>query len=303
MNAHKQDINKEFDMTIWTDLLGAEVKFCNAGGWQTRVIQAGQSGPAVVMMHGVSGHAEGFSKNIIALANAGFRVFAIDAIGHGLSDKPEDVTYECPLYVEHLLRFLDANHIEKTFLVGQSLGGWTALRFAHQYPDRVLGVVSLTGAGLRLSDPESEELALKITRGVQNVTQKATDAPTRESVRQRLEWLMADKKNVTDELVEIRYQFFSSEEGKRIMPKISRETIGEGNDGWMLFEDILKAITTKVLFLWTDQNPSMPAHIAERASKIVPNGEFKMVEPAGHWPQFEQPELVNNKLIGWLKNV
>ncbi|CAM4277887.1 alpha/beta fold hydrolase [Acinetobacter pragensis] len=290
-------------MTIWTDLLGAEVRFHNAGGWRTRAIQAGNEGPAIILMHGVSGHADGFCKNVMPLANAGFRIYAIDAIGHGLSDKPEDVVYECPLYVEHLKRFMDANNIDKAFFVGQSLGGWTAMSFAHQYPDRVLGIVSLTGAGLRLSDPESEAIVQKVVQGVADVTKKATDAPTRESVRKRLEWLMADNNDVTDELVEVRYRYFTSEEGLRIMPKIARETIGEGNNRWMLTEDILKSLQTKILFLWTDQNPSMPAHIAEKASKIVPHGEYTVVEPAGHWAHFEQPEKVNKILIEWFKNV
>ena len=67
-------------MSFWSDALGAEVKYHDAGGWRTRVIEAGQGEP-VIMMHGLSGHAESFIRNVVPLAQAGFRAIAMDAIG------------------------------------------------------------------------------------------------------------------------------------------------------------------------------------------------------------------------------
>jgi hypothetical protein len=84
-------------MTIWTDTLGAEIRFRQAGAWRTRSIEAGD-GPAVIMMGGLTGHAEAFSRNVLPLAARGLRVHAIDCLGHGLTDRPIDVVYHAPVF-------------------------------------------------------------------------------------------------------------------------------------------------------------------------------------------------------------
>src|SRR5690606_25558954 len=144
-------LGSELIMTFWTETLGCEIKYYDAGGWRTRVIEAG-SGVPVIMMHGLSGHAESFIRNVRPVGDAGFRAMSVDAIGHGFSAKPLDVTYHSPLFVEHLKRLLDAIGAPKAHLVGQSLGGWTALHFAQLYPSRVASIVSVTGAGFLLDD-------------------------------------------------------------------------------------------------------------------------------------------------------
>lgn len=286
-------------MTFWTDLLGAETRFHNAGGRRTRAIQAGDSGPVVIMMHGITGHAEGFCRNVLPISEACFQAYSIDALGHGLSEKPTDITYNTPTYVEHLKDFMDSIGAEKAFLLGQSLGAWTGFRFAHKYPERVLGLASITGAGLHLSDADSQETSMKVARGVQKVTQKAAGAPTADSVRTRLQWLMAHDESVTEELLATRLAYMTAPDA--IFPKINKETVGPDNDKWMLTEEVLQEIKAQTLFLWSDKNPSMPARVAERAANLM-GADFHMVEDAGHWPQFEQPEATNRILIEWLKS-
>ena len=76
-------------MSIWTDLTGIEfaLKFVDAGGIKTRALIAG-AGEDVIFMHGTSGHLEAFTRNIVAHVQAGFTCHAIDALGHGYTDKP-----------------------------------------------------------------------------------------------------------------------------------------------------------------------------------------------------------------------
>src|SRR5262249_3302604 len=64
------------DMTFWTEALGAEVRYYDAGGIRTRVLEAGTGDP-VVMIHGLSGHAETFIRNVVPLAEAGYHAYAI----------------------------------------------------------------------------------------------------------------------------------------------------------------------------------------------------------------------------------
>jgi 2-hydroxy-6-oxonona-2,4-dienedioate hydrolase/2-hydroxy-6-oxo-6-(2'-carboxyphenyl)-hexa-2,4-dienoate hydrolase len=289
-------------MSFWTDALGAEVRYHDAGGWRTRVVEAGRGEP-VIMMHGLSGHAESFIRNVVPLAQAGFRAISMDAIGHGYSVKPLDATYHSPLFVEHLKRFMDAIGARKAHLVGQSLGGWTAMNFAQKYPDRVRSIISVTGAGILLEDEASKKKSEDIHKQVQTVTQNALQAPTREGVRKRLEWLMLDPKSVTDELVETRYTIFMLPDSRQAMPKMVQEQPGEGNRAHLMREKDLAALSVPTYVVWTDHNPTMPASIAERAAKLIPGAKYSLVEGAGHWPQFEKPEVTNKLLIDFLKQV
>lgn len=287
-------------MSFWTDALGAQIRFYDAGGYKTRVIEHGE-GEAVIMMHGLSGHAESFIRNVVPLGNAGLRAISMDAIGHGYSSKPLDATYHSPLFVEHLKRFMDAAGIVRAHLVGQSLGGWTAMHFAQMYPERVLSLVSLTGAGILLDDEASRKKSEEVHNAVRAVTQNAVQAPTRESVRKRLEWLMLDPASVTDDLVETRYRIFTLEDSLRAMPKMVAEQPGEGNRPYMIDEAALRALRTRTLIIWSDRNPTTPAEVGRVAATLMPNARFEMVTQAGHWAQYEQPDTVNRLLVDFLR--
>ncbi|MGP4022551.1 alpha/beta fold hydrolase [Actinomadura sp. 3N407] len=283
-------------MSFWTDSLGAEVRFRDAAGWRTRSIEAGD-GDAVILMGGLTGHAEAFLRNIVPLSERGLRVFAIDALGHGLSARPTDVTYHAPVFTEHLLGFLDAIGAKRAHLVGQSLGGWTALFTALKHPDRVGKVISVTGAGLLLSDEKSLDESKRVHAQVKTVTAKAATAPTRESVRARLEWLMADPATVTDELVECRYRYYTLPGAEEALAKLVAEQPGEANRAHMLDEADLARIGNETLIVWTDHNPTTPAEVGRRAAQIMPHAHFDMITGAGHWPMFEQPGQFN-RIVG-----
>ncbi|MWA05399.1 alpha/beta fold hydrolase [Actinomadura sp. LD22] len=283
-------------MTFWTDALGAEIRFRDAAGWRTRSIEAGDGDP-VILMGGLTGHAEAFLRNLLPLADRGLRVHAIDVLGHGLTDRPTDVTYHAPIFTKHLIGFLDAIGAERAHLVGQSLGGWIALHTALHHPDRVAKLVSVTGAGLLLSSDDRKAESEKVHAQVQSVTAKAAAAPTRESVRARLEWLMADPSAVTDELVECRYRYYTLPGTEKAQAKLVAEQPGTANRAHMIDEAGLARIEHETLIVWTDHNPTTPPEVGRRASEIMPHARFDMITDAGHWPMYEQPEQFN-RIVG-----
>ena len=64
-----------------------------------------------------------------------------------------------------------------------------------------------------------------------------------------------------------------------------------------LTEDDLAALPHETLVIWTDRNPTSPVEVGRRTAEILPNGRFELIEGAGHWPMFEQPEAFN-RLVG-----
>ena len=118
-------------------------------GLKVRVVERGnpESRP-VVLIHGWGCSVYVFRRNMPALAEAGFRVIAVDLKGHGLSDKPiAPEEYTIDSLVEHLRDILDVLELERPALAGHSLGGSLIYHFASRYPARAscLGLLSPVG--------------------------------------------------------------------------------------------------------------------------------------------------------------
>ncbi|MBT2441104.1 alpha/beta hydrolase [Streptomyces sp. ISL-36] len=99
-----------------------------------------ESGPAVVLLHGLAGHAGEWDPLAARLQADGHRVVAVDQRGHGASERrPEDTSRAA--YVADTLAVLDQLDVAQPLLVGQSLGGHTAMLTAAAHPGRLLGLV------------------------------------------------------------------------------------------------------------------------------------------------------------------
>jgi pimeloyl-ACP methyl ester carboxylesterase len=118
-------------------------------GLKVRVVERGDPElPPVVLVHGWGCSVYVFRLNMPALAEAGFRVIAVDLKGHGLSDKPvAPDEYTIDSLVEHLRDILDALGLQRPALAGHSLGGSLIYHFASRYPGRAscLGLLSPVG--------------------------------------------------------------------------------------------------------------------------------------------------------------
>jgi pimeloyl-ACP methyl ester carboxylesterase len=99
----------------------------------------GGEGRPVVLLHGLAGHAGEWDVVAERLSPA-HRVVAVDQRGHGASERhPEDVSRGA--YVADVLTVLDELALRRPVLIGQSLGGHTAMLAAAAYPDRLGGLV------------------------------------------------------------------------------------------------------------------------------------------------------------------
>jgi pimeloyl-ACP methyl ester carboxylesterase len=120
-------------------------------GIRIRVVERGDSAsPPVVLIPGWGCSVYTFNRNMPALADAGFRVIAVDLKGHGLSDKPlASDEYTIESLVEHLRDILDALELDRPALVGHSLGGSLIYHFASRYPERARCLGMLSPVGLK----------------------------------------------------------------------------------------------------------------------------------------------------------
>ncbi|GLW68276.1 hypothetical protein Kpho02_05750 [Kitasatospora phosalacinea] len=111
----------------------------------------GGEGPALVMLHGLVGHA-GEWDALAGPLSSSYRVVAVDQRGQGASDRfPSDVSRES--YVEDVVAVADQLGLGRIVLVGQSLGGHTAILTAARHPGLVRALVVIEAD---VSDPDPE---------------------------------------------------------------------------------------------------------------------------------------------------
>ncbi len=116
--------------------------------------------PTVLLLHGSSMSSAMWLNELMILAPH-YHVIAPDVPG----EPGQSCEDQLPLdhsYAEWLLDFMRALHIKKANLVGNSLGGWIALRFATLHPHQVEKLVLLAPAGIGSQNPAFGELAMKL---------------------------------------------------------------------------------------------------------------------------------------------
>jgi pimeloyl-ACP methyl ester carboxylesterase len=105
------------------------------------------SGPAVVLLHGLTATRRYVVMGSNSLERSGHRVISYDARGHGRSSPaPSPDAYNYDLLADDLERLFDVLGIDRAVLAGVSMGSHTVLRFALRAPDRVAGLVVITPA-------------------------------------------------------------------------------------------------------------------------------------------------------------
>ncbi|MFD8688375.1 alpha/beta fold hydrolase [Streptomyces sp. NPDC059651] len=114
----------------------------------------GGPGQPVVLLHGLAGHTGEWDAVARGLG-PGYRVVAVDQRGHGHSERhPRDVSRTA--YVDDVLAVTDQLGLERPVLVGQSMGGHTAMLTAAAHPARVRALVLVEAAPGR-ADPGTPE--------------------------------------------------------------------------------------------------------------------------------------------------
>ncbi len=93
------------------------------------------NGKSIVLLHGKNFNGAYWRTTIERLANEGFRVIVPDQIGFGKSSKPDHFHYTFHQLAQNTRTLLDSLHISKTAVLGHSMGGMLAVRFALMYPE------------------------------------------------------------------------------------------------------------------------------------------------------------------------
>lgn len=121
---------------------------------QTFMLTAGpESNLPIILLHGSCSNSAFWFPEIMALAKD-YRVYAVDIIGEAGNSAEYRPDLNSDAFALWLKEVLDALGLERTVIIGNSLGGWMALKFATAYPERVSRLVLIASAGLAPIRPQ-----------------------------------------------------------------------------------------------------------------------------------------------------
>lgn len=214
------------------------------------------------------------------------RTIAFDSIGYGQTVVAPDTEYGIRAWVEHTVRVLDALGIEKTWLVGNSLGGWVAFQFAIDHPERLLGVVSMGTGGAKLT---------AALAAVSSQSPSLTEA----GIRATLEQFVVDKSLVTDELVSLRYTAALNDTATDRLAQVV-EARDRDREALPLDFDALARFEAPVLLIHGTQDVVIPVSRTWELLNVIPNADAHIFSQCGHWSQVERAADFNTVIIGYL---
>jgi 2-hydroxy-6-oxonona-2,4-dienedioate hydrolase len=276
---------------MWQALAGVPLtqRHVDAGGVCTRVVEAGEGEP-LVLLHGIASHLEAHLTVLPALAER-HRVVLYDMPGRGWSDKP-DRPYTIDYLGDHLVALLGALDIPRAHLCGQSLGGWVAAWTAAHAPGAV-GALVLNNPGNIASRPEALAKVRESNRAM-------VRDPGLADVRTRLEWLFGAKDAVTDEHVAIRHRMYRQPGFARAMEHIGAILDPEVRARYIWEPGWCGRIAAPTLVLWSAHNPLATLADTERLAAWIPGARVEVFDHSGEFPQVEEEQRFLDVVGGFL---
>jgi pimeloyl-ACP methyl ester carboxylesterase len=260
---------------------------------------------AVVLLHGKNFYGSYWANTIKALTAAGYRVIVPDQIGFGKSAKPE-IDYSFDLLAANTAQLLDQLQVKQAVIVGHSMGGMLAVRFARNYPDRTLRLVLEDPIGLEdyrffvppQTTPQLYEIEMNMTPEKYRAFIKRYFVhwkPEYESfVETRCRMMLSGEYPRYAKAAALTFQMIYRQpvrhEFRLIKPPTllvvglkDRTTVGRGR----VPEEILKDKGRYDL-------------LGKAAAKDIPNCRLVEIPDVGHIPHLEAPEQFHQVLLDFL---
>jgi 3-oxoadipate enol-lactonase len=272
---------------------GANVRVRTDDGTTLEVLVEG-SGPGLLMVHGFGGAKEDFADHVELLARD-HTVVTFDHRGHGESDKPSSVdAYSLARLEADVLQVADAVGFEQFRLLGHSMGGMVARGVAIRNPERIEALVMMdtTPCPIPGFDPSLMELAADVA------LEKGKD-----ELKALLELAPALDTPAYLRTLETRpgYQEFNDRKwdalSEVMWAAMARAMAHQPDDLAAMAQ-----LECPVFVIVGEQDKPFVA-VSHAMAETIPGASIAVIPDAGHSPQFENPPVWADALVGFLSSV
>lgn len=276
-------LNKNLSSKLTESIILKE-KFADIDGSKIRYLESGSSEKTLVLVHGLGASCERW-EHVLPIFKNNFRVIVPDLIGFGQSDKPT-VDYTIDFFSEFLEKFLKSLGVDKTSIIGSSLGGQIAAEFASVHPNII------------------EKLILVSPSGIMKQSTFALDAyimaalyPNELSAKNAFETMDASGKEIPKTTIT---KFVTRMKLHNAKFAFMSTLLGLKNSESIINK--LKNITSPTLIVWGADDPVIPIKFANDFVTHIDNSELYEMSNCGHTPYVQKPELFASQVLKFLNN-
>jgi len=283
-------------MTTATLTEAATSKFAQTGAISGKIRvhynEAGTGDP-VIFLHGSGPGASSWSNFFrnVGPVSAKYRALLMDQAGYGKTDSvvvPQG-EYRSVVNAKAVIGLMDALGIKKASLVGNSMGGATALNAALDFPDRVDKIV-LMGSG----SGGATTFFPTPTEGIKQLNY-TFDHPSVEEFRKLINIMLYDGSQVSDEILKQRYETTVANKGH--IEARAKSSVAQRDVTAQLGQ-----IKTPALVIHGLQDRVVPVENSLRLVAGMPNSRLVILQKCGHWAQFEHADVFNRLVLDFLSN-
>jgi pimeloyl-ACP methyl ester carboxylesterase len=251
-------------------------------------------GKPVILIHGYMNSTIAWERNIDVLVKSGYHVYAVDLLGHGMSDKPYDASYTISFYSKQILDFMDKAGIKSADFIGHSMGGAVSIKTVCVKPDAVQKLVLIGSAGGYVLGKSS--IIPKLVK-IPYLGEFLLQIASRDIVLRVSKFLsLRSDHKFTVEYKDKYYEPFKSRGYVNMSLKIARSTdMGE----WNLI-DCMKQIESRTLIIHGTSDFVIKNQSADIMKKNIRNSTLVTLDKGPHNLMESDPEFVNAEIIKFL---
>ena len=267
-------------------------------GTATQYLEAG-SGPPLLLVHGHEQSAATWRWVIPALAST-HRVLALSLPGTGETDRPTGQHAPGHDMAPFVAAFLDALDVQPPLdVVGHSAGGVIALRLALANPARIRTLTLVDSAGL--GQAVHPLLALDTLPGVGELAIMISRVPGGDIGRTSMStaMLFAQPWRAPADFLTEQHALAQRPGQLESSTAMARALFGAHGQRQILL-DQLPTLTMPTLVVWGACDYVLPAHQAQTAVDLLPDGRLALIPDCGHLPHVEHPDRFAAVLTDWL---
>ena len=251
--------------------------------------------PVIMLLHGSNADLHTWQP-WAEILREDYRVVRYDQRGHGLTGAAPDAEYTREAFVSDVDAVADALSLDTFTLAGNSMGGWIAMAYALENPERLDALVLVDASGAPIEREGSGNLAFKLA-SMPVVGDGLSQMLPRSLVAKSLSQSVSNQAVVTDAAID-RYWEMARYPGNRAATRKRFSTPREG-----FTAEQAAGMTVPTLVIWGKEDALVPFEGGEWYARNIPNATLVAYDGIGHIPMEEAAERSAADLSAWLVEI